>query len=145
MPLEQTPHESAWLHVTGEAVFVDDICVDSRQLVGRVCWSPHAHARIRSFDLSSARAVPGVHAVLSSREIPGANQMGPVVKDEPCLAEGEVHFAGQAVFLIAGETEDACLQAERLIQIEYEPLEAILSIEQAIAKNTLLGRQRTMG
>ena len=145
MPLEQTPHESAWLHVTGEAIFVDDIPADSRQLVGRVCWSPHAHARIRSFDLSSARAVPGVHALLSSREIPGANQMGPVVKDEPCLAEGEVHSAGQAVFLIAGETEDVCLQAERLIQIEYEPLPAILSIEDAIAKNSLLGKQRTMG
>lgn len=141
----RTPNEGAWLHVTGEAVYVDDMPASSRQLVGRVSYSPHAHARIRSFDLSGARCIPGVHAVLSFRDIPGANQMGPVVRDEPCLAEGEVHFAGQAVFLIAGETENACLEAERRIRIEYEPLDAILSIEDAMAKNSLLGIQRTMG
>jgi xanthine dehydrogenase large subunit len=145
MEMMQTPHESSYLHVTGEAVFVDDMPASSRQLVGKVYYSPHAHARIRAFDLSQARAVPGVHAVLSHGEIPGANQMGPVVHDEPCLAEGEVHCAGQAVFLIAGETEEECLRAERLIRIDYEPLDAILSIEDAIARNSMLGVQRTMG
>jgi xanthine dehydrogenase molybdopterin binding subunit len=145
MAIGQTPHESAWLHVTGEAVFVDDMPGGSRQLAGRICFSPHAHARIRSFDLSAARAVSGVHAVLSFAEIPGANQMGPVVHDEPCLAEGEVQFAGQAVFLIAAETEEACLHAERLIRVAYEPLAAILSIDDAIAGNSLLGIRRTMG
>ncbi len=143
--MKPTPHESAWLHVTGEAVFVDDMPAFSRQLVGRVVTSPHAHARIHSFDLAGARAVSGIHAVLSFREIPGANQMGPVVHDEPCLAEGEVQCVGQAVFLIAGESEEACLQAEQHIRIEYDPLEAILSIEDAIAKNSMLGIQRTMG
>ena len=145
MEMKQPPHESAWLHVTGEAVFVDDMPASTRQLVGTVYYSPHAHARIRSCDLSAARAVPGVHAVLSFRDIPGANQMGPVVHDEPCLAEGEVHFAGQAVFLIAGETEDVCLKAERLIRVEFEPLDAILSINDAIARNSMLGIQRSMG
>ena len=144
MNLRQTPHESAWLHVTGEAVYVDDMPSISRLLVGRVFYSPHAHAKIRSFDLTAARAVPGVHAVLSSRDIPGVNQMGPVVHDEPCLAQDEVTFTGQALFLIAAETEAQCREAERLIQISYEPLDAILSIEDAMAKNSLLGVQRTM-
>jgi xanthine dehydrogenase molybdopterin binding subunit len=126
-------------------VFVDDMPTTSRQLVGRVVVSPHAHACIRSFDLSAARTVPGLLAVLSSGDIPGVNQMGPVVHDEPCLAEGEVHFAGQAVFLLAGESEEACLEAERQIRIEYEPLDAILSIEEAIARNALLGARRAMG
>jgi xanthine dehydrogenase large subunit len=145
MAVGKAPHESAWLHVTGEALFADDIPASSRQLVGRVMVSPHAHARIRSFDLTAARTVPGVHAILSWRDIPGVNQMGSVVHDEPCLAEGEVQFAGQAIFLIGGETEEACLEAEQLIRIDYECLDAILSIEDAIAQNSMLGIQRTMG
>ena len=144
MSVHQTPHESAWLHVTGEAVYVDDMRAISRQLVGKVVYSPHAHARIQSFDLAAAQTVPGVCAVLSARDIPGANQMGPVVHDEPCLADGEVTFAGQAVFLIAADTDEQCRQAEQLIQIAYDPLPAILSIDDAIAEKTLLGVQRTM-
>ncbi|HUL44232.1 MAG TPA: xanthine dehydrogenase molybdopterin binding subunit [Bacteroidota bacterium] len=133
------PHESAEKHVTGEAVYIDDILVNERLLVGRVVYSPHAHARITSSDLSAARNVPGVRAVLSYKDIPGHNQMGPVVKDEPCLAEKEVFCIGQAMFLIAAETEAQCREAERLIRVEFEPLEAILTLEQAIEKKALLG------
>jgi xanthine dehydrogenase large subunit len=132
-------HESAEKHVTGEAVYVDDILVNEQLLVGRVVYSPHAHAKITSYDLSEARKVAGVHAVLSSWDIPGHNQMGPVVKDERCLAEDEVVCVGQAIFLIAAETEEQCREAERKIQICYEPLESILSIEKAIEKDNLLG------
>jgi xanthine dehydrogenase large subunit len=142
--MKQTPHESAWLHVTGEAVYVDDMPAIERLLVGKVVYSPHAHARIRSFDLTAARALPGVRAVLSAGDIPGANQMGPVVHDEPCLADGEVMFVGQAVFLIAAETAQQCREAERVINVTYDPLDAILSIEDAVAKNSMLGVQRTM-
>jgi xanthine dehydrogenase large subunit len=140
----QVPHESAELHVTGEALYVDDIPSSADLLVGKVVTSPHARARIVSFDLTGARGIPGVHAVLSAKDIPGANQMGPVVHDEPCLAEGDVHFVGQAVFLIAAESEAVCREAERAITIVYEPLEPILSIEDAIAKNSLLGSPRMM-
>ncbi|HXG01691.1 MAG TPA: molybdopterin cofactor-binding domain-containing protein, partial [Bacteroidota bacterium] len=138
------PHESAIRHVTGEAVYVDDIPVNDQLLVGRVVYSPHAHARIVSFDLSQARSVPGVHAVLSYRDIPGRNQMGPVVKDEPCLAEQEVVCVGQAMFLIAAETEEQAREAERKIKVEFEQLDPILTIEDAMARNSLLGPPRTM-
>lgn len=138
------PHESAQKHVTGEAVYVDDMLVNDQLLVGHVVYSPHAHARIVAFDLSEARRSPGVHAVLSSSDIPGRNQMGPVVKDEPCLAEGEVVCVGQAMFLIAAETEAQAREAARKIKVEFEPLEPILTIEQAMAKGTLLGPPRTM-
>ena len=137
-------HESARKHVTGEAVYIDDMPGSDRMLVGRVVYSPHAHAIIRSFDLSAARQVPGVHAVLSYEDIPGSNQMGPVVKDEPCLADHEVHCIGQAVFVIAAETDQQCREAEKSIKVEYDPLEAILSIEKALEKNSLLGPPRTM-
>ncbi|MFH2003951.1 MAG: xanthine dehydrogenase molybdopterin binding subunit [Bacteroidota bacterium] len=136
------PHESSALHVTGEAVYIDDMLVNEQLLIGKVVYSPHAHARIKSFNLSEAKKVPGVHAVLCYKDIPGHNQMGPVVKDEPVLAENEVTFVGQAVFLIAAETEEQCREAEKLIKVEYEQLEAILDIETAIAKNSLLGPPR---
>ncbi len=133
------PHESAAKHVTGEAVYVDDILVSGELLVGRVVTSPHAHAKILSFDLGAARAVPGVHAVLSSRDIPGVNDMGPVVHDEVCLAADRVFCVGQAVFLIAAESAEQCRAAERLIHVVYEPLAPILTLADAIAQGTLLG------
>ena len=138
------PHESAELHVTGEALFVDDIPTNTRLLAGKAVTSPYAHARIVSFDLSAARAVPGTHAVLSAEEIPGENNVGGVVHDEPCLADGEVQFVGQAVFLIAAESEEKCREAESLIRVTYEPLEATLTIDDAIARNSILGKPRTM-
>jgi len=133
------PHESAELHVTGEAVYVDDILVNEQLLVGRVVYSPHAHARIESFDLSEAKKVPGVHAVLSYKDIPGHNQMGPVIKDEVCLAENEVNCVGQAMFLIAAETGEQCLEAEKRMKVKFVELEPILTIEKAIEKNSLMG------
>lgn len=133
------PHDSAVKHVTGQSVYVDDMLVDERLLTGRVVYSPRAYAKIKSFDLSEAKRTPGVHAVLCYRDIPGHNQMGPVVHDEWCLAKDEVTFIGQAMFLIAAENEDIAVQAEKLITVAYEPMEPILDIETAIRKNNLLG------
>jgi xanthine dehydrogenase large subunit len=132
-------HESAEKHVTGEAVYVDDMLVNDRLLTGMVVYSPHAHAKITSFDLSEAKKVPGVCAVLCYKDIPGHNQMGPVVKDEPCLAVDEVTFVGQAMFLIAAETEEQCLEAQRKIKVDFELVRPVLSIEDAIAGHSLLG------
>ena len=114
---DAVPHESAVQHVTGRAVYVDDIPVNDQLLVGRVVYSPHAHARIVSYDLAEAKTLPGVHAVLCHKDIPGHNQMGPVVKDEPCLAAHDVMCVGQAVFLIAAETEEICLEAEKRLRV----------------------------
>jgi len=83
-------------------------------------------------------------AVLCYLDIPGINQMGPVVHDEVCLAIDEVICVGQAIALIAAESDEIAIAAEKLIQIEYEPLEAILDLKTAIEKNTLLGPVRTM-
>jgi xanthine dehydrogenase molybdopterin binding subunit len=139
---EYIKHESAIQHVTGEAVYIDDIPADDRLLAGYVVYSKYARAKIKSFDLSEAKKFPGVHAVLCYKDIPGENQMGPVIKDEPCLAEGEVHFVGQAIFLIAAENEDICRQAEKKIKINYSPKSPILTIEDAIKNKSLLGLER---
>lgn len=142
--MDKISHDSAVGHVTGEAVYIDDIAASEQLLFGRVVYSPHARALIKSFDLKEAEKVKGVHAVLCYRDIPGRNQMGPVVKDEPVLAEAETTFIGQALFLIAAETEEQCRESEKKIKIEYEPVEAVLDIETAIAKNNLLGPARKM-
>jgi xanthine dehydrogenase large subunit len=135
-------HESAYKHVSGESIYVDDITVHEQLLIGHVVYSSYAHAKIKSFDLTRAKAYPGVHSILSYQDIPGKNQMGPVVKDEPCLAENKVEFIGQAIFLIAAENEEICRNAQKLIKVEFEELEPILSINNAIKKNSYLGELR---
>ena len=135
-------HQSAYKHVSGASVYVDDIPVHDQLLTGLVVFSPQAHAKIASFDLSQARALPGVHAVLSAADIPGENNLGPIVRDEPCLAENEVSFVGQAVFLIAADDEESARAAADLIKIKYEPLSALVTLEQAMAANSLMGPER---
>ncbi len=135
-------HESAALHVSGGAQYVDDLSLSSNALAGKVVYSPYASARIRSINLQKAKKLKGVHAVLSAADIPAENQMGPVVHDEVCLANGKVEFIGQAVLLIAAESEALCREAEKLLSIEYEPLPAVLTIEQAMDQNRLMGNER---
>ncbi len=133
------PHESAARHVTGESVYINDIDAGDRLLIGKVVYSRHAHARISRLDISEAQKKKGIHAILLAKDIPGANQMGPVIHDEVCLAEGEVSFIGQAIVIIAAETLEAAIEAEKSIIIEYEPLDAILDIETAIRMKSHLG------
>lgn len=135
-------HESAVKQVTGEAVFVNDMDLGKEILIGHIVYSKYAHAKILSYNYEKAKTVTGVYAVLSYKDIPGENQMGPVVKDELCLAEKEVTCIGQAIFLIAAKDRETALEAEKLIEIKYEPLDAILDLETAIEKNNLIAPQR---
>ncbi len=135
-------HESAIKHVTGQSVYVNDMAAGGGLLHGHVVYSRWAHARIRSYNLEAAQNSPGVHAVLSAGDIPGANQMGPVIRDELCLAGDEITFYGQALFLIAADTEENARAAADLINIEVEELEAILDIETAMDRGNQLSEQR---
>jgi xanthine dehydrogenase large subunit len=136
------PHDSAIKHVTGESVYINDLLVNEQLLLGKVVYSPYAHARILGIDSSEALKIKGIHAILTAADIPGENQMGPVISDEPCLAAREVTFIGQAVVLIAAENEAAAEQAATLIRVEYQPLEAILDLETAMAKETSIEAER---
>jgi len=135
-------HESAVNHVTGRSVYIDDIYNVANMLHGRVVYSPHAHARIVSYDISKAQKLKGIKAILTYKDIPGHNNIGPVVHDEPCLAVDKVEFIGQAIFLIAAENEEIARSAEKLINIQYEPLEAIIDLPTAIKKKNLLAPER---
>ena len=139
---EKTYHDSAIKHITGESVYIDDMPVNDQLLLGKVFFSRYAHAKIKKLNIKKALKVKGVHAILTANDIPGENQMGPIVHDEKCLAEKEVTFIGQAIALIAAENADALIEAEKLITIEYEVLEAVLDIETAMERNDLLAPQR---
>ena len=138
------PHESAIKHVSGQSVYIDDMHINDLLLMGRVVYSKNAHALIKSLDVSAARALPGVHAVLIASDIPGHNQLGPVVHDEPCLAVDKVVCIGQVFALIAAENDEIAREAEKLIRIEYEPLETILDLRTAIEKGSMLDKPRIM-
>lgn len=135
-------HDSAVKHITGQSVYVNDMEVSPLQLTGRVVYSTVAHGMIRSADISEALRTPGVAAILSAKDIPGINQMGPVVHDEPCLAVSEVSFIGQAVLLIAADSEEIAIEAEKLIRIEYEELPAILTLQEAMTRDELIAPAR---
>lgn len=135
-------HDSAKKHVTGESVFIEDMPVNNELLYGKVVYSRHAHATITEVDVSKAQLADGVKCILTARNIPGENQMGPVFHDEICIASNEVTFIGQAIALIAAVSEEAAQEAEKLIRIGYAPLPAILDIETAITEGNLIAPER---
>jgi xanthine dehydrogenase large subunit len=135
-------HESAFQHVTGKAVYVSDINLGEQMLYGRVVYSPYAKAKIVDYNLAQALKVEGVVDILDFKRIPGANELNPLKHDEPCLAKDFVNCIGQAVFLIAATSEEDAYEAEKKISILYEPLPAILTIEDAIEKGNALAPSR---
>ncbi len=137
-------HESGLRHTSGEAKYVDDLPVPAGMLVAQVVGSPLAHGRILQVDIAKAKQVPGVMAVLTASDIPGQNNVGPVVHDEELLASKKVHFLGQAVVLIVGESYEACRAGAAMVKIEVEALPAIVSLEDAIAKGSWLCEPHVM-
>jgi xanthine dehydrogenase large subunit len=138
------PHESALGHATGRARYVDDLAAPPGTLVAQVVPSPVAHGRIVRLDVAAARAVPGVHAVLTAADIPGVNDIAPVAHDEPLLAEGAVHCVGQAVAVVVAESYVACRAAAKALVLELEPLPAILDVVSAVAAGAVQGDSHEM-
>lgn len=137
-------HLSALSHVTGLSVYIDDIAQPEGLLFGRIVYSKYAHAKIISIDISKAIKIDGVKAIADYRDIPGINNLGPIVHDELCLAVDEVFFIGQAILLIAAESYEACVEAEKLIHIEFDPLPHIIDLPHAIEAKAFLAPSRTI-
>jgi xanthine dehydrogenase large subunit len=133
-----TRHESAHLHVTGEAVYTDDMPELRDTLHGAFGLSQRAHARVTLLQLDAVRAAPGVRAVLTATDVRGINNYGAVAEDDPILADGVVEYYGQPLFLVVADSVDQARKAQRLAQVEYEELPAILTIEDALAAGSLL-------
>ncbi|HEY4318540.1 MAG TPA: xanthine dehydrogenase molybdopterin binding subunit [Herbaspirillum sp.] len=127
------PHESAALHVTGEAIYTDDIPELAQTLHAALGMSQQAHARVRSMDLSAVRAAAGVVAVFDAGDVPGVNDCGPILHDDPIFAHGLVQYVGQPLFAVVAESHDAARRAARLAKVDYETLPAILTPQAARA------------
>ena len=129
------PHESARGHVSGRAAYCDDIPEPVGTLHAALGLSPVAHGRLLGIDLDHLRALPGVVAVFTAADIPGPNDCGPIVHDDPILADGTLRYLGQPVFAVVASSRDAArraaTQAKAVLQIE--PLPAQLDLRAAHA------------
>ncbi|MGE5145918.1 MAG: xanthine dehydrogenase molybdopterin binding subunit [Candidatus Eiseniibacteriota bacterium] len=125
-------HDSAVGHVTGRAVYLDDMPMAPGALEAALVLSPHAHARIRKIDAIRAMAAPGVVAIVTAADIPGRNDVGPVFRDEPALAGDIADYVGQPIVAVAARTLDEARAAAKLVEIEYQVLPAILTVEAAL-------------
>jgi len=132
------PHESAHLHVAGEAPYTDDLPELAGTLHAALGLSPVAHGTLKSVDVERLRALPGVVDVFTAKDIPGPNDCGSLVKDDPILA-GEagatLRYLGQPVYAVIASTRDAARRAAALAKevIVADALPPILTPQQAHA------------
>jgi CO/xanthine dehydrogenase Mo-binding subunit len=124
------PRPDAVDKVTGRAKFADDYTFLD-MLYGATLRAEYPHARILSIDTSHARALPGVHAVLTHEDVPGRNRHGLVFYDWPVLCDDKVRYLGDAVAVVAADTVEIAAEALKLIEVAYEPLPVVASAEQA--------------
>lgn len=137
-------HDSAYLHVSGQARYIDDLPEPAGCLHLYIGTSARARARIVAMDLSAVRAAPGVVLVLTAEDIPGVNDVGAVIQDEPVFADGEVFCHGQSLFAVVAVTRKAARLAAAQASIIYEDLPAYITIEQARAADSLIEASQVM-
>jgi CO/xanthine dehydrogenase Mo-binding subunit len=125
-----------YLKVRGEYAYSSDLWLEN-MLWGVTLRSPHPYARILSVDISEALAHPGVHAVLTYKDVPGENVYGLKYQDTPVLAEDVVRCQGEPVVILAADHPETARRARQKIKVEYEVLEPVLDPERAAHDDTL--------
>jgi xanthine dehydrogenase large subunit len=138
------PHESAAGHVSGSALYTDDLIARFPHVLH--AWpvvAPHAHATLRALDISPALSVDGVVATLTADDVPGEGDTGANRRDEP-LFPREVMFHQQPVAWVLGDTVEAARLGAAAVRVEYETLPAILTIPDAIASGSFLTEERAI-
>jgi len=130
---KRVPNIDSKVKVTGQAVYASDLYFP-KMLFGKILRSPHPHARIKSIDVSEAKKLPGVFAVVTAEDTLKINYLvqGPPFDDKPVLAHGKTRYIGDEVAAVAAVSERVALRALRLIRVEYEPLPAVFDPEEAI-------------
>ncbi|XP_070789374.1 aldehyde oxidase isoform X1 [Pituophis catenifer annectens] len=131
-------HESGIKHATGEAVYVDDMAPAEGQLYMAVVTSTRAHAKILAIDISEALKEPGVVDVVTARDIPGKNGDG----KEDVFADNEVIFIGHIICGVVATSFECAKQAAKKVKIDYQDLEVILTIEEAINHDSFLTKDK---
>ena len=136
-------HVDARYHVRGESQYIDDVPPPEGLLFACPVVSTVGHGRIVGFDAGDAVKIPGVQAVLTAEDIPGENQVGPIIPDEALLAVGEVHFIGQPIGLVVADSQSAARRAANCVRIEYEELPVIVDPREAFRSGQIIGATRT--
>lgn len=128
------PKVDAWAKVTGETKFADDLVLP-RTLYCKLLRSPLPHARVRGIDTHKALKMPGVHTVITGQDLPIKYGILPVSQDEEALALEKVRYVGDPVAAVAAVDEETAERALGLIEVDYEPLPTIMSIEEALKRS----------
>jgi len=130
---QSLPKIDAWAKVAGETKYADDLLLP-RMAHGKLLRSPHAHALITRIDASRARSLPGVYAVITGQDLPRVKfGILPVSQDEEALCVEKVRMVGDAVAAVAAVDEETAERATELIEVDYERLRALMSIEESLA------------
>ncbi|WCO01200.1 xanthine dehydrogenase molybdopterin binding subunit [Psychroserpens ponticola] len=133
----------SYTHVRGESLYVDDVNIRQGTFHGVVFDSPKAHGKIKHIDYSKAEALEGVERIFTYKDVPGENQIGGIIPDEPLFAEDDVHFWGMPIALIVAESEFIARKARGLIEIEIEDLPVITTSKEAKAKGSFINAPRS--
>ena len=131
-------HESAVLHVTGQARYTDDMPELQGTLHAALGLSTHAHAHITTINLDAVRQSAGVVAVYTAQDIPGINDCGPILHDDPILAADLVQYIGQPIFVVVADSHEHARKAARKAQISYQPLPVTLTPADALAAQSFV-------
>src|SRR5580704_16753245 len=137
-------HDSAPLHVSGQAQYCDDIVLPENALHAAFGMSPIAHGRITALDLAAVAVAPGVAAIAVAADVPGENNYGGAVHDDPIFAEHVVEYAGQPLFAVAASSMRAARIAVRRAKVDLAPLPALLDIRAALAAKSYVLPSQTM-
>lgn len=141
---KSTPKVDGMPKINGQARFTDDMKLP-RMLVGKTLRSPHAHARLIRVDTRKAEALPGVYCVITGQDIPTKYGIIPVSQDEYALAFDKVRYVGEPVACVAAIDEETAYHALRLIEVEYEILPTVMSIDEALEGKVLIHEQNKTG
>jgi xanthine dehydrogenase/oxidase len=141
---QNVTHVAALKQVSGEAIYTDDMPAYANELHGCIVFSTVAHAKLLSIDAAAALAMPGVEAFYSAKDVPGTNATGPIFKDEEVFISSTVTCTGQPIGIVVAATQQQAREAARAVQVKYEELTAIISIEQAIEAESFYMRDRTI-
>src|SRR5205085_10425870 len=129
-------HDSSPKHVAGTAIFVDDMREPEGLLHIAVGGAPVTAGQLLGMDLDAVRAAPGVVAVLTAAEIPGKNDVGPVLHDDPIFAESRIEFYGQVVFAVVAKTRNEARRAAKLAKVAVSTGTHCVSVDDALAADS---------
>lgn len=127
-------HDSAKKHVAGQAIYIDDMAELPGTLHAALVVSTIAHGNIKSIDATDALAMQGVRLFLTAKDIPGHNDIAPIMSGEPLFTDEKVEHLGQPIGVIAADTIELAVKAAHAVQVDYEELEAVLDVETAHAR-----------